>query len=45
MSRKLITLTVFPIFSAFYFGKAFRCNRLVGFALIAVAAFFVFGKW
>ncbi len=43
--QEVITLTVFPVFSVLYFGEALKWNHLVGFALIAVAAFFVFAKW
>ncbi|MEO6689049.1 MAG: DMT family protein [Dokdonella sp.] len=40
--QEIITLTVFVAFSVFYLGSAIRWNHLVGFALIVVAAFFIF---
>ena len=43
--QEVITLTVFIGFSWLYLGEALRWNHLVGFALIALAAFFIFHKW
>lgn len=43
--QEVITLTVFVLFSWFYLGEAVRWNHLVGFAFIAVGAFFVFQDW
>jgi uncharacterized protein (DUF486 family) len=43
--QEVITLTVFAGFSVFYLGEAFRWNHMVGFALIAAGAFFIFEKW
>ena len=43
--QETITLSIFPIFSAFYLGDHFKWNHGVGFALIAAAAFFIFHKW
>ena len=43
--QEVITLTVFIGFSWLYLGAALRWNHLVGFGLIALAAFFVFHKW
>ncbi len=43
--QEIITLTVFIAFSWFYLGEGLRWNHLVGFGLIALAAFFVFHKW
>lgn len=43
--QEVITLTVFIGFSWLYLGEALRWNHLVGFGLIALAAFFVFHKW
>ena len=40
--QEIITLAVFVGFSVFYLGAAVRWNHLVGFALIVVAAFFLF---
>jgi hypothetical protein len=40
--QEIITLLVFVAFSTTYLGAAIRWNHLVGFALIAVAAFFIF---
>ncbi|MDT8344753.1 MAG: DMT family protein [Thermohalobaculum sp.] len=43
--QKVITLSVFAVFSVTYLGEALRWNHAVGFALIAAGAFFVFQKW
>ena len=43
--QEVITLLVFIGFSWLYLGEAIRWNHLVGFGLIALAAFFVFHKW
>jgi len=43
--QEVVTLVVFSGFSIFYLGETFRWNHAVGFALIAVGAFFVFENW
>jgi uncharacterized protein (DUF486 family) len=43
--QEVITLVVFAGFSVFYLKEAFSWNYVVGFAFIAVGAFFVFYKW
>ena len=40
--QEVVTLTVFGIFSAVYLQQAITLNQVVGFALIAAGAFFVF---
>ena len=40
--QEVITLVVFALFSIFYLREAITWNHIVGFALIAVGAFFVF---
>lgn len=40
--QEIITLCVFAAFSVLYLGAAIRWNHLVGFALLVVAAFFLF---
>ena len=40
--QEVITLAVFAVFSVLYLKAAFTLNHLVGFALIALGAFFVF---
>jgi hypothetical protein len=40
--QEIITLSVFCIFSWLYLGEAIRWNHLVAFALIALAAYFMF---
>lgn len=40
--QEVITLAVFVVFSAVYLKEAVTLNHLVGFALIALGAFFVF---
>lgn len=43
--QEIITLVVFVVFSIFYLGETLRWNHLVGFALIVLAAFFIFRRW
>lgn len=43
--QEIITLTVFSIFSVLYLQEEFKWNYLVGFALMILAAFFIFKKW
>jgi uncharacterized protein len=40
--QEVITLLVFAIFSVMYLKASFTLNHLVGFAFIALGAFFVF---
>jgi uncharacterized protein (DUF486 family) len=40
--QEVITLAVFAVFSVLYLQASFTLNHLVGFALIALGAFFVF---
>ena len=40
--QEVITLSVFAVFSVFYLGQKITFNHLVGFALIAAGAYFVF---
>jgi uncharacterized protein (DUF486 family) len=40
--QEIITLVVFAVFSVSYLGASLRWNHLVGFALIVLAAFFIF---
>jgi uncharacterized protein (DUF486 family) len=40
--QEVITLVVFAVFSVLYLKATFTLNHLVGFALIALGAFFVF---
>jgi uncharacterized protein (DUF486 family) len=43
--QEVITLSVFVLFSYFYLGEAIRWNHLVGFAFIAVGAWFIFAQF
>lgn len=43
--QEVITLFVFAFFSIWYLGEPFKWNYVVGFALIAAGAYFVFHKW
>lgn len=43
--QEIITLIVFSVFSVLYLKEEFKWNYLVGFALIILAAFFIFKKW
>lgn len=40
--QEIITLLVFAAFSVMYLGTTIRWNQCVGFALLVVAAFFLF---
>src|SRR5579863_4036817 len=40
--QEIVTLLVFVVISVFYLGAAIKWNHIVGFALIVVAAFFIF---
>ena len=40
--QEVITFAVFSVFSVFYLQQAITMNHLIGFALIAAGAFFVF---
>ncbi|MFO1507545.1 MAG: DMT family protein [Lysobacterales bacterium] len=40
--QEIITLSVFVVFSVTYLGATLRWNHLVGFAFIALAAYFLF---
>ncbi len=40
--QEVVTLTVFGVFSVVYLQQAVTWNQIVGFALIAAGAFFVF---
>ncbi|BBF80456.1 DMT family protein [Asticcacaulis excentricus] len=42
--QEVITLSVFVLFSVFYLGEAIRWTHIVGFALIALGAGFIFYK-
>jgi uncharacterized protein len=43
--QEVITLTVFSIFAVFYLKEPLKWNYLIGFALIAGGALFVFAPW
>jgi hypothetical protein len=43
--QEVITLLVFAGFSVLYLKESLGWNHAVGFALIALGAFFVFHKW
>lgn len=40
--QEVISLTVFVLFAVFYLGEKFTWNHGLGFALIALGAFFIF---
>lgn len=40
--QEVITLTVFAVFSILYLGQRITMNQVVGFALVAIGAFFIF---
>lgn len=43
--QEVITLTVFAVFSVFYLKEPLGWNHALGFAFIALGAFFIFHKW
>lgn len=43
--QEVITLVVFAFFSIWYLGEPIKWNHLIGFAFIALGAYFVFHKW
>ena len=43
--QEVITLTVFCVFSIYYLKEPLKWNYLMGFALIAFGALFVFAPW
>lgn len=43
--QEVITLVVFAVFSVTYLKESLGWNHAVGFALIALGAFFIFHKW
>lgn len=43
--QEVITLVVFAGFSVLWLREPFAWNHLIGFALIAAGAFFIFQKW
>lgn len=40
--QEVITLLVFSVFSVYYLGEQLTVNHIVGFAFIALGAFFIF---
>ncbi|SDG59756.1 DMT family protein [Pelagibacterium luteolum] len=40
--QEVISLSVFAFFAIFYLGEKFTINHVLGFALIALGAFFIF---
>lgn len=43
--QEVITLAVFAVFSVFYLKEPLTWNYALGFAFIALGAFFIFHKW
>ncbi|MFN4193051.1 MAG: DMT family protein [Tabrizicola sp.] len=43
--QEVITLSVFAAFSVLYLKEPLMWNHLLGFAFIALGAFFIFHKW
>lgn len=43
--QEVVTLSVFAIFSVTYLREPLSWNHAVGFAFIALGAFFIFHKW
>lgn len=43
--QEVLSLSVFMFFAVFYLGEPFKWNYVVGFAMIAGAAFVIFHDW
>ena len=43
--QEVITLSVFAVFSVVYLREPLSWNHLLGFAFIALGAFFIFHRW
>lgn len=43
--QEVISLTIFMFFSVLYLGEELKWNYILGFCLIALAAFVIFHKW
>lgn len=43
--QEVITLSVFAVFSVWYLKEPLSWNHVLGFAFIALGAFFIFHKW
>ncbi|WP_071797139.1 DMT family protein [Natronohydrobacter thiooxidans] len=43
--QEVLTLSIFAIFSVWYLKEPLHWNHLLGFAFIALGAFFIFHKW
>lgn len=43
--QEVITLSVFAVFSVLYLKEPLGWNHALGFAFIALGAFFIFHKW
>ena len=43
--QEVITLSIFAVFSVFYLKEPLIPNHIIGFALIAAGAFFIFHNW
>jgi uncharacterized protein len=43
--QEVITLSVFAVFSVFYLNEPLGWNHALGFAFIALGAFFIFHRW
>lgn len=43
--QEVLSLTVFMVFSVLYLGEELKWNYVVGFGMIAGAAFMIFHKW
>lgn len=43
--QEVISLSVFMVFSVFYLGEPLKWNYVLGFAMIAGAAFVIFHDW
>jgi uncharacterized protein len=43
--QEVLTLSIFAMFSVWYLKEPLGWNHLLGFAFIALGAFFIFHKW
>lgn len=43
--QEVLSLSIFMLFAVFYLGEPLKWNYILGFAMIAGAAFVIFHKW
>ena len=43
--QEVLSLSIFMLFAVFYLGEPLKWNYILGFAMIAAAAFVIFHEW